>query len=100
MDIKVRLNKNFQTQYNKLQAEFGTEIASLNGFDDEMLKILESIKKEKPDEEQEQIRIEDVNNAAQRQNGNYNKLTNDQQQQYDQQQEPNDKYVVNGKKTP
>lgn len=37
MDIGIRLNKNFTTQYNKLQNEFGTEIAKLNGFADEQL---------------------------------------------------------------
>jgi len=34
MNIAVRLNKNFQTQYNKLQTEFGDEFARLNGFSD------------------------------------------------------------------
>lgn len=37
MEINVRLKKNFITQYNKLQAEYGTEIARLNGFDDDQL---------------------------------------------------------------
>ena len=37
MDINIRLNKNFTTAYNKLQAEHGTEIASINGFADEQL---------------------------------------------------------------
>lgn len=37
MEINVRLKKNFVTQYNKLQAEFGTDIARLNGFDDDQL---------------------------------------------------------------
>lgn len=37
MEINIRLKKNFVTQYNKLQAEFGTEIARLNGFDDDQL---------------------------------------------------------------
>lgn len=37
MQLNVRLNKNFTTQYNKLQAEFGTELAKLNGFDDDQL---------------------------------------------------------------
>ena len=37
MKINIRLNKNFTTQYNKLQDEFGTEIARLNGFDDDQL---------------------------------------------------------------
>jgi ribonucleoside-triphosphate reductase len=34
MEINIRLGKNFTTQYNKLQAEFGTDIARINGFDD------------------------------------------------------------------
>ena len=34
MEINIKLNKNFTTQYNKLQNEFGTEIAKINGFDD------------------------------------------------------------------
>ncbi len=34
MNINIRLDKNFTTQYNKLQGEYGTEIARLNGFDD------------------------------------------------------------------
>ena len=37
MDINIRLNKNFTTAYNKLQAEYGTEIAAINGFADEQL---------------------------------------------------------------
>lgn len=37
MEITVRLNKNFTTQYNRLQSEFGTDIASINGFGDEQL---------------------------------------------------------------
>ena len=37
MKINIQLNKNFTTQYNKLQAEYGTEIAALNGFADEQL---------------------------------------------------------------
>ena len=37
MKINIRLNKNFTTQYNKLQEEYGTEIARLNGFDDDQL---------------------------------------------------------------
>lgn len=43
MDINVRLKKNFTTQYNKLQAEFGTEIARLNGFDDNQLSYTDFI---------------------------------------------------------
>ena len=37
MQINIKLNKNFTTQYNKLQAEYGEEIARLNGFGDEQL---------------------------------------------------------------
>lgn len=37
MEINIRLKKNFVTQYNKLQAEYGTDIARLNGFDDDQL---------------------------------------------------------------
>lgn len=43
MDINVRLKKNFTTQYNKLQSEFGTEIARLNGFDDDQLSYTDFI---------------------------------------------------------
>ena len=43
MEINVRLKKNFTTQYNKLQAEFGTEIARLNGFDDGQLSYTDFI---------------------------------------------------------
>ena len=66
-------------------------------LDDEVLEILDKVQEEEPEEEQ--ISIGEATGQAQ-QNGNYNKLTNDQQQEYDQEQEPNDKYVVNGKKTP
>lgn len=37
MNIDIKLNKNFTTQYNKLQEEFGTDIAKINGFDDNQL---------------------------------------------------------------
>lgn len=37
MNINIKLNKNFTTQYNKLQEEFGTDIAKINGFDDNQL---------------------------------------------------------------
>jgi len=43
MEINVRLGKNFQTQYNKLQAEFGTDIAQINGFADEQLSYTDFI---------------------------------------------------------
>jgi len=37
LEINIKLNKNFTTQYNKLQAEYGTDIANVNGFDDGQL---------------------------------------------------------------
>jgi hypothetical protein len=37
LEINIKLNKNFTTQYNKLQAEYGTDIANINGFDDGQL---------------------------------------------------------------
>ena len=43
MKINIQLNKNFTTQYNKLQAEYGTEIAALNGFADEQLSYTDFI---------------------------------------------------------
>ena len=43
MEINIRLKKNFTTQYNKLQAEFGTDIARLNGFDDDQLSYTDFI---------------------------------------------------------
>lgn len=43
MNINIRLNKNFTTQYNKLQQEYGTELASLNGFDDDQLSYTDFI---------------------------------------------------------
>ena len=43
LKINIQLNKNFVTQYNRLQAEYGTEIASLNGFGDEQLSYTDFI---------------------------------------------------------
>lgn len=43
MNISIRLNKNFTTQYNKLQDEFGTEMARINGFDDAQLSYTDFI---------------------------------------------------------
>ena len=43
MEINIKLKKNFTTQYNKLQAEYGTEIARLNGFDDDQLSYTDFI---------------------------------------------------------
>ena len=37
MQINIKLSKNFTTQWNKLQAEFGEDIARINGFDDYQL---------------------------------------------------------------
>jgi len=43
LNINVHLNKNFITQYNKLQAKYGTEMARLNGFDDDQLSYTDFI---------------------------------------------------------
>ena len=43
MKIDIKLIKNFVSQYNKLQAEFGTDIAKLNGFDDGQLSYTDFI---------------------------------------------------------
>ena len=43
MNINIRLNKNFTSQYNRLQEEFGSEIARLNGFDDNQLSYTDFI---------------------------------------------------------
>ena len=43
MEINVRLKKNFVTAYNKMQDEFGTEMAKLNGFADEQLSYTDFI---------------------------------------------------------
>ncbi len=43
MNVNIRLGKNFVTQYNKLQAEFGTDIARINGFDDDQLSYTDFI---------------------------------------------------------
>ena len=42
-NINIRLGKNFTTQYNKLQGQFGTEIARINGFDDDQLSYTDFI---------------------------------------------------------
>lgn len=42
-NINIKLNKNFTTQYNKMQNEYGTEFASLNGFGDEQLSYTDFI---------------------------------------------------------
>jgi ribonucleoside-triphosphate reductase len=43
MNLSVRLNKNFTTQYNKMQSEYGEEFARLNGFADEQLSYTDFI---------------------------------------------------------
>lgn len=43
MDIKVRLNKNFQTAYNKMSEKYGEEMAYLNGFGDKQLSYTDFI---------------------------------------------------------
>lgn len=43
MNINVRLNKNFTTQYNKMQVEYGEEFAKINGFADEQLSFTDFI---------------------------------------------------------
>ena len=43
MEVNVRLGKNFTTAYNKMQAEFGTELAQINGFADEQLSYTDFI---------------------------------------------------------
>lgn len=43
MDISIKLDKNFTTQYNRLINEYGTEIAKLNGFSDEQLSYTDFI---------------------------------------------------------
>lgn len=43
MLTNVKLNKNFTTQYNRLQEKYGTEFAHLNGFDDDQLSYTDFI---------------------------------------------------------
>ena len=43
MDIKVRLNKNFQTAYNHMTEQYGEEMAYLNGFGDKQLSYTDFI---------------------------------------------------------
>ena len=43
MDIKVRLNKNFMTAYNRMSEKYGEEMAYLNGFGDEQLSYTDFI---------------------------------------------------------
>lgn len=43
MNISIKLDKNFTTQYNKLQDDYGTVMAKLNGFDDGQLSYTDFI---------------------------------------------------------
>lgn len=43
MNIPVRLGKNFTTQFNKLIGKYGTEMAKLNGIDDDQLSYVDFI---------------------------------------------------------
>jgi len=43
MDIKVKLNKNFQTAYNHMSEQYGEEMAYLNGFGDKQLSYTDFI---------------------------------------------------------
>lgn len=43
MNINIRLNKNFTTQFNKMISEYGEEFAYLNGFSDEQLSFTDFI---------------------------------------------------------
>lgn len=43
MNINIRLGKNFVTQYNRLQGQFGTDVARINGFDDPQLSYTDFI---------------------------------------------------------
>ena len=43
MDIRVKLNKNFQTAYNRMSEMYGEEMAYLNGFGDKQLSYTDFI---------------------------------------------------------
>lgn len=43
MNINIKLDKNFTTQFNKLSNEYGTQMAVLNGFSDEQLSYTDFI---------------------------------------------------------
>ena len=43
MNINIKLDKNFTTQYNRLQGEYDTQVARLNGFDDGQLSYTDFI---------------------------------------------------------
>ena len=42
-NINIKLNKNFTTQFNKLQAEYGEDFAKLNGLSDGQLSYTDFI---------------------------------------------------------
>lgn len=43
MEINIKLNRNFTTAYNRLLNEYGTEMATINGFSDEQLSYTDFI---------------------------------------------------------
>ena len=43
MDINIKLNKNFTTAFNRMLAEYGDEMAKLNGFSDTQLSYTDFI---------------------------------------------------------
>lgn len=43
MDISIKLNKNFTTAFNRMQNEYGEELAKLNGFSDSQLSYTDFI---------------------------------------------------------
>lgn len=43
MNIGIRLNKNFTTAFNKMLAEYGEDMARLNGFADSQLSYTDFI---------------------------------------------------------
>ena len=43
MDISIKLNKNFTTAFNRMLAEYGEEMAKLNGFSDSQLSYTDFI---------------------------------------------------------
>lgn len=43
MNINISLDKNFTTQYNRMQNDYGSEMAELNGFSDNQLSYTDFI---------------------------------------------------------
>ena len=43
MEINIKLDKNFTTQFNKLISDYGTEMAEINGFSDKQLSYTDFI---------------------------------------------------------